>query len=54
VNDFKASIDEVWSVQDKLAVLFSQTSFDDPAPQPSLPVSAMSPEDVARSREAQR
>ncbi len=48
------SIDEIWAVQDKLAILFSQTSFDEVAPQPSLPVSAVSPEDVARSREAQR
>ncbi len=54
VNDFKASIDEIWSVQDKLAILFSQTSFDDSPPQPSLPVSAMSQEDVVRRSEGQR
>ncbi len=56
VNDFKASIDEIWSVQDKLAILLSQTSFDDlpPPPQASPAVSSNTADDVARSREGQR
>jgi hypothetical protein len=47
VNDFKASIDEVWAVQDKLALLLASTSFDDAAPTPSLPVSAVLPTPAA-------
>lgn len=49
VNDFKASIDEIWSVQDKLAVLLAGTSFDDvTAATPSLPVSAVTADEVRR------
>ncbi|MBC7793480.1 MAG: D-alanyl-D-alanine carboxypeptidase/D-alanyl-D-alanine-endopeptidase [Clostridia bacterium] len=47
VNDFKASIDEIWAVQDKLALLLAATSFDDAAPTPSLPVSAVTPANTA-------
>lgn len=52
VNDFKASIDEIWAVQDKLAILLASTSFDDAAPTPSLPVSAVIPSSTAASSAA--
>ncbi len=56
VNDFKASIDEIWTVQDKLAVLLASTTFDETAtaPTPSMPVSAMAPDEMARAKEGAR